>query len=66
MIIKIIITVVVLILIRIRIIWSQNSNDCNNDHDDYATLLIITILIIGGYSNEKKIAFSILMITKIK
>ena len=36
MIINIIITVVVLILIRI--IWSQNSNDCNNDHNDYAIL----------------------------
>ena len=34
MIINIIITVVVLIRIRILIIWSQNSNDWNNGHND--------------------------------
>ena len=51
MIIKIIIAVVGLIRSLIIVIWSQNSNDCNNDHSDWVILLIITI--IGGYSNEK-------------
>ena len=45
MIIKIIIAAVGLIRSLIIVIWSQNSNDCNNDH----------ITIIGGYSNENKI-----------
>ena len=48
-----IVAVIVTIRILILIIWSQNSNDCNDDHNDWAILLIITI-IIGGYSNEKK------------
>ena len=34
--------------------WSQNSNDCNNDHNVEGILLII-IIIIKGYSNENKI-----------
>ena len=50
MIVKII---AVIVTIWIRIIWSESSNDCNNDHFDRVILLIITI--IGSYSNEKKI-----------
>ena len=49
-----IVAVIVTIRILILIIWSQNSNDCNDDHNDWVILLIRTI-IIGSYSNEKKI-----------
>ena len=52
MIIKII-DVIVTIRILIRIMRSQNSSDCNDDHILEEILLMITI--IGGYSNEKKI-----------
>ena len=48
--------IAVIVTILIRIIWSESSNDCNDDHIDEEVPLIITIMtIIGSYSNEKKI-----------
>ena len=48
--------IAVIVTILIRIIWSESSKDCNDDHiDEEVPLIIKTITIMGGYSNEKKI-----------
>ena len=59
MIIKI---VAVIVTILIRIIWWESSNDFNNDRIDKVIRLVIRIMIIGDYSNEKKIIIIIINI----
>ena len=54
MIIKLIAVIVTILKL---IMWSESSNDCNNDRIDKVMLLEIIKIktIIGGYSNKKKI-----------